>query len=162
MRGTTMTCCVLALFAACCLPAPESDAPFDRPEAEQVGAMKALGRRWFDEVINQRNLDVIAEIYAADYVHHGPDGTEIRGSGTVREFAASILAASSDRRAVVEQQVAEGDLVVTRFVSTGHHTGVFRGTPPTGKVWRTEGIVISRIEDGKIAEDWEIVYHSGL
>ena len=80
----------------------------------------------------------------------------------VRAFAASILSASPDREAVVEQQVVEGNLVVTRFVSRGTHTGSFRGMEATGKEWVTEGICISRIEDGKIAEDWEIVYHSGL
>lgn len=37
-------------------------------------ANKAIARRWFDEVINQRNLNAIADIYAADYVHHGPEG----------------------------------------------------------------------------------------
>ncbi len=130
---------------------------------DQTEATKALARRWFEEVINQRNLDAISDIYAADYVHHGPEeGAEMRGLETVRRFAASILAASDDRRAVVEQQVAEGDLVVTRFTSSGRHTGSIRGVEPTGKVWTTEGIIISRIEDGKIAEDWEIVHISGL
>jgi predicted ester cyclase len=127
-----------------------------------IETAKAIARRWFEEVINRRDLDAIDEIYAAGYVHHGPEGAEIRGREAVRAFAASILAASKGRRAVVEQQVAEGDLVVTRFTSRGHHTGVFRGVAPTGRIWTTEGIDISRIEDGKIAEDWEIVHNSGL
>ncbi len=59
----------------------------------------------------------IADIYAADYVYHGPAGFEMRGLEAVRTFAASILAASGDRHAVVEQQVAEGNLVATRFIS---------------------------------------------
>lgn len=130
--------------------------------ARQIEAAKVIARRWFDEVINQRDLDAIADIYAADDVHHGPQGAEMRGLETVRAFAASILAASDDRRAVVEQQVAEGDLVVTRFTSSGRHTGVFRGVEPTGGVWTTEGIVISRIEDGQIVEDWEVVHISGF
>jgi predicted ester cyclase len=122
----------------------------------------ALGRVWFEEVINERNLDAIDEHYAEDYVHHGTNGAEIRGIEGARAFAASILSASADRVAVVEQQVSEGDLVVTRFVSRGTHTGAFRGMEPTGKEWVTEGICISRIEGGKIAEDWEIVHHSGF
>lgn len=125
-------------------------------------ANKALARRWFDEVINGRNLDAITDIYAADYQYHGPEGLEISGLESVRKFAASILAASDDRQAVVEQQVAEGDLVVTRFISRGHHTGPFRGLEPTGKLWTTEGIDISRIVDGKIVEDWEVIHSSGL
>ncbi|MCG6954493.1 MAG: ester cyclase [Gemmatimonadetes bacterium] len=123
---------------------------------------KAIARRWFDEVINQRDLDALPDIYGSDYVWHGPEGQEIHGLDEVREFAAAILAASDDRRAIVHQQVAEGDLVVTRFTSSGHHTGVYQGVQPTGKIWRTEGIVISRIVDGKIAEDWEVTHMSGM
>ncbi len=125
-------------------------------------AVKVIARRWFEEVINQRNLAAIPEIYAPDYVHHGPAGTEMRGLDAVRSFAAAILAASADRRAVVEQQVAEGDLVATRFTSRGHHTGIFQGVPPTGRTWTVEGIEISRIEDGKVAESWEIAHSAGL
>ncbi len=132
------------------------------PESARAEDGKALARRWFDEVINRRDLDAIAGIYGSNYVHHGPAGAEIRGLEAVRRFAAAILAASDDRRAVVEQQVAEGDLVVTRFTSTGHQTGAFRGAGPTGELWTTEGIVISRVEAGRIVEDWEIVHHSGV
>jgi ketosteroid isomerase-like protein len=123
---------------------------------------RALARRWFDEVINERNLDAIPDIYAPDYAWHGPEGQELHGLADVRAFAAAILAASDDRHAVVDQQVVEGDLVVTRFTSSGHHTGPYRGVQPTGKTWTTEGIVISRISDGKIAEDWEVTHMSGM
>ena len=123
---------------------------------------KALARRWFEEIINDRNVAVIPDIYATDYVWHGPEGQEIHGIEDVRAFAATILAASNDRHAVVHQQVAEGDLVVTRFSSSGHHTGPYRGLQPTGEIWTTEGIVISRISNGKIAEDWEVTHLSGL
>jgi predicted ester cyclase len=87
---------------------------------------------------------------------------DIRGREAARSFAASILAASKDRHAVVEDQVAEGDRVVTRFTSRGHRTGAFRGVEPTGKLWVTKGIDISRIENGKIVEDWQIIVNSGL
>ncbi len=133
---------------------PEGGAP-DPAQATN----KALARIWFDEVINGRDLDAIDEHYAPDYVHHG---AELRGVQAARDFAATILAASSDRVAVVEQQVAQRDLVVSRFTSRGTHTGTFRGLEATGKEWVTEGICISRIENGKIAEDWEIVHVSGL
>jgi len=60
-------------------------------------AVKTLARKWFDEVINNRNLDAINEFYAPDYVHHGTEGAEMRGLEEVRSFAASILEASNDR-----------------------------------------------------------------
>jgi predicted ester cyclase len=141
---------------------PPPGAATESRAANKTAAQKALARRWFDDIINERNLDAIDEIYAADYVHHGAEGAEIHGRDEARTFAAAILAASTDRRAEVEQQVVEGDLVVTRFTSSGTHTGPFMGHQPTGEPWTTEGIVISRIENGQIAEDWEIVHVSGL
>lgn len=162
IKYLTLACCMIVLAAGCNSGEDGNTERIPELERDHTEATKAIARRWFDEVINQRNLDVIADIYTAEYVHHGPAGAEMRGLETVRAFAASILAASDDRRAVVEQQVAEGDLVVTRFISRGRHTGMSQGVQPSGEVWTTEGIVISRIEDGKIAEDWEIVHQSGF
>jgi steroid delta-isomerase-like uncharacterized protein len=132
------------------------------PSDEAREANEALARRWFEEVINQRNLDALPEIYAPDYAYHGQAGLELRGLEALRGFAAAILAGSDDRHAVVERQVAEGNRVVTQFTSRGTHTGTFQGIEPTGREWVTEGIVISLIEDGRIVEDWEIIHSSGL
>jgi len=132
------------------------------PAAAAEEANEALARRWFEDVINRRDLDVLPEIYSADYAYHGQGGLELRGLEAVRGFAAAILAASSDRQAEVERQLVEGDRVVTQFKSRGTHTGPFLGIPPSGKEWVTEGIVISRIEGDKIVEEWEVVHHSGL
>jgi predicted ester cyclase len=54
----------------------------------------------------------------------------------------------------VEDQVAEGNKVVTRFSGGGRHTGNLLGAPSTGKGLRWTGIIISRFENGKIAEEW--------
>ncbi len=108
------------------------------------------------------DLDAVADIYAQDYVYHGQGGLELHGLAAARTVAASILAASEDRHAVVEQQFASGDVVVTRFTSRGTLTGPWHGVEPSGQLWITEGIDISRIEDGKIAEDWEVIASSGL
>lgn len=139
--------------------APGGDGSPDVPAEERN---KALARVWFDEVINERNLDAIDRSYADDYVHHGPGGATMRGIAAAREFASRILAASNDRHATVERQIATGNLVVTHFVSHGRLTGPFLGHDPSGKEWTTEGMSISRIENGKIVEDWEVVSHSGL
>jgi predicted SnoaL-like aldol condensation-catalyzing enzyme len=133
-----------------------------KTDSEHLEANKAFARRWFEEVINKRNIGAIAEIYSPDYQYHGPEGMEMRGLEPIRKFAASILGASNDRKATVEQQVAEGDLVVTRFISRGHHTGTFQGKEPTGGIWTTEGINIGRIVNDKIVEDWEVIHNSGM
>ena len=54
----------------------------------------------------------------------------------------------------VEDQVAEGDKVVTRWRARGTNTGDFNGMPATGKAITLPGITIQRLEDGKIAEAW--------
>jgi predicted ester cyclase len=131
-------------------------------ETHETDERKRIARSWYEDVINGRNLDAIADIYAPDYVHHGPEGSEMHGIEAVRELATAILAAFADRHADVIQQVAEGNLVATRFISRGHHTSVFRGHQPSGRIWTTEGIHISRIRDGRVAEDWEVSHHSGI
>ena len=161
MRRLTLVT-VLALAGATLALSPGTWQQSPSTRVSQASPYKELARRWFEEVINQRDLDAIREIFAADYVWHGPGGAKLVGVEEVREFAAAILAASDDRRATVHQQVQEGNLVVTRFTSRGHHTGPYRGVEPTGEIWTTEGIVISRIEDGRIAEDWEVIYQSGM
>jgi predicted ester cyclase len=117
--------------------------------------MKAIARRWFDEVINGRDLDAIDSIYTTDYVHHTPGGRDF-GRDESKRVAAAILEAFAERRATVEDQLAEGDRVATRFTSRGVQTGRWFGIPPTGIEVVTHGILISRIADGRIAEDWEL------
>jgi predicted ester cyclase len=65
------------------------------------------------------------------------------------------LNASSDRRAFVDDQVVEGDMIVTRWHTDGTHTGVMFGVPATGKRFVVSGISICRVVDGRIAEEWE-------
>jgi hypothetical protein len=78
-----------------------------------MDARRALARRWFSEVINERNLDVIADIYAADYVHHGPGGAEMRGLETVRAFAASIAFVLSYKAVSDVAELAGGEALAT-------------------------------------------------
>jgi predicted ester cyclase len=56
----------------------------------------------------------------------------------------------------IEDQVAEGDKVVTRWIGSGTHQGEMMGIAPTGNQVRVDGMTISRIEDGKIVEEWEM------
>ena len=65
-------------------------------------------------------------------------------------------AAFSDTRTTIEDQVAEGDKVVTRITWRGVHSGNFQGLPPTGKEIVMAGTVVQRIKDGKIVEHWPV------
>ena len=111
---------------------------------------KVLARRWFDEVINQRRVDAVDEIYAPDYVHHGTGGTDASRDES-RAIARRLLAASADRRASVLDQLEEGDRVATRWESVGTYEGGRRAT--------MRGMLISRIAGDRIAEEWEVVDH---
>ena len=114
----------------------------------------AIARRVFEEVWNKGNLDALDEVYVTDVVgHNAPPGQPPGIKGT-RQFIGMYLQAFPDTRMVVEDQVAEGDKVVTRWTATGTHRGELMGMPPTGKSVRVTGITINRLEGGKIVEEW--------
>jgi len=118
---------------------------------------KALVRREIEEVFNaQGDLDVADEIFAPEYVSHDALGPEdARGPEGAKETARMFRDAFPDVQLSIEDQVAEGDKVVTRWIGSGIHQGELMRIAPTGNQVRVNGITISRIEDGKIAEEWE-------
>ena len=115
---------------------------------------KAIPRRLFEEVWNQGKLDVINEIFAADYVGHMPGSPDIHGPEGYKQFVTMYRTAFQDAKFTVEDQVAEGDKVVTRWSSTSTHKGDFMGIPPTGVQETHTGITIERIAGGKFVETW--------
>jgi steroid delta-isomerase-like uncharacterized protein len=116
---------------------------------------KALVRRELEEVFSKGNLDAAEKIYGPDYVGHDPtEPEEIRGLEAARQYAATFRQAFPDVQATVEDQVAEGDRVATRFTARGTPQRELEGIAPTGNRVEIAGIVISRIAGEKIAEDW--------
>jgi steroid delta-isomerase-like uncharacterized protein len=101
------------------------------------------------------------EVYATDCVIHEPD-EDIQGVEGLRQFVGGILAAFPDMSVTVEDEVAEGDKVVTRWTGRGTHRGEFLGITPTGNRVEVTGITIHRIEGGKIAEEWEMPDNLGM
>lgn len=127
-----------------------------------LDAMKALVRRHDDDIINQHDLSALERDLAADAIDHAAAPNARPGIEGARDWLTSIIAAFPDVRATIEDIVAEGDRVVIRKVWTGTHDGPFMGVAPTGKKIRFEGIVIWRIEDGKLAERWAQIDRLGL
>ena len=119
---------------------------------------KALVRRWWDG-LNQGNADeLIDEIYAPEYVLHDPSLPEpVRGLAGVHEFIASVTESFPDAQTTIEDLVAEGDRVVQRVTFRGTHQGEFMGVPASGTEVSVWVVVISRIANGKIAEEWQLV-----
>ena len=117
---------------------------------------KALVRREFEEMFSQGgDLDTAGEFYAPDYVLHEPASGEVRGLEAARKFAATYREAFPDLQTAIEDQVAEGDKVVSRFSGRGTHLGETKDFgPATGNRIEITGITIDRFSDGRIVEEW--------
>ena len=105
--------------------------------------------------VQPKKLEVIDELFASDYIYHGPQGQEFRGTETLKQLLSSYLEAFPDLHMEIKDLIVEGDKIVSRVISRGTHKGEFHGIPPTGKEVTGTIILITRIADGKFVEDWE-------
>jgi steroid delta-isomerase-like uncharacterized protein len=122
----------------------------------------ALVRRFVEEAQTQHNLAAVDEFMAADFVDHSaPPGLPCDREGVKMQFS-MFFAALPDLQAVIHDQVADADKVVTRKTLRGTHLGAWMGIPPTGKVLDIEVIDILRLRDGKITDHWNLVDRLGL
>jgi ketosteroid isomerase-like protein len=117
------------------------------PDAE------AVLRRMFDEIINSGRLDVADELFAEDYVDHGPMG-DISGREAFKQLVAQWRDAVPDVHCEVGTVVAQGDLCAWVVRTTGTHTGGGLGFPATGKRFETLSANVGRFRDGRAAEHW--------
>ena len=117
---------------------------------------KALARRELQEIFAAKgNLGAAEEIYAPNYVSHQPAGDEdLRGPAAIKQFAAGVREAFPDLEITIEDQIAEGDKVLTRFRTRGTHQGELWGILPTGRVVEITNMSMCRIEGGKMVEEW--------
>lgn len=107
------------------------------------------------EIWNKGNLAAIDELYSQNFVGHFlPDGSEDKGIEALREHVKKHREAFPDWKEEIKHIVAEKDLVVIQFESSGTNHGSWAGNPPTGKKVRINEFAILRIEKGKIAEQW--------
>jgi predicted SnoaL-like aldol condensation-catalyzing enzyme len=115
---------------------------------------KQLVLRWREEIWNKRNLDVIDELAAPDYVGHmaGIPGP-VRGPEALKQLFAAWLAAL-DTHVTTEFLIAADDMVVVRDTNWVKNIGAFQGIPPTGKEATVTSTDIYRMVDGKIVEQW--------
>ena len=123
---------------------------------------KALAHRYYAEMNKQTYLALLEEVCAPDLVwHDAPPGFSPGLAGMKQAFTASATA-FPDGHWTIEDQIAEGDKVTTRYTGRGTHRGEFLGVPPMGKQASWTGIEIDRIEEDKIVETWLIADVLGL
>ena len=115
---------------------------------------KAIVRRYFDQVLNDKRHDLAEEFLA--------DNIELHGSGlapgleAVKQWLTMFAAAFPDGHTTIEDVVAEEDRVVARTTFNGTHQGEMQGIPATGQNVSIPSITIFRLDNGKIAEGWLI------
>ena len=115
---------------------------------------KAVVRRFYEEVMNQKKRAVLDEVFDLNVVDHfAPPGTP-GGLEGARQTLGMFLSAFPDLHFTVEDLIAEGDKVVARATLSGTQQGTFMGIPATGKHVTITGIDINRFEGGKSVEHW--------
>jgi predicted ester cyclase len=116
---------------------------------------KVVIRRLCEEVFNQRNLELIDELYSSEFVQHPGLPTSPRGPERARCTTTQFLDAFPDARVTVLHMVAEGDMVATRVKAEGTHR-------PTGKPVTIPFAFFYRLEEGKVVEEWGLTDNGQL
>ena len=115
---------------------------------------KTIVRRLLEEPWTG-NLGIVDEYVDANYVGYDVSQPEpLRGPQAVKEFIQIFLSGFSDGRITVDHQFAEGDMVATRWMGRGTHDGELMGIAPTQKQATVSGITMSRLQNGKVVEEW--------
>ena len=124
---------------------------------------KLLVRHFFERAFIDHDLDAAGELLARDYELHDPARPVFAGGPA--SFKAAHLGyeeAIEDHQLSVDDQLAEGDKVVTRWTVTGTQCADLPGIPNRGRSFLINGITISRVKDGHIAEEWQVWDDAGL
>jgi steroid delta-isomerase-like uncharacterized protein len=123
---------------------------------------KALYRRWFEEVVTARDLQLADDLLAPDYVLHFPGLPGPVDRAGHKQLLQMFHHAFPNWQETVEDVIAEGDKVVIRVTGTGTHEGDFQGVPPSHTRVTATGVGIGRIAHGQIVESWAAYDALGL
>jgi steroid delta-isomerase-like uncharacterized protein len=124
---------------------------------------KQIVRRLFKDFLSKGNLAVADQIIAANHVHHDPATPDFGlGPEGQKKTISLYRNAFPDLQFKVNEMIAAGNFVTTRYTSTGTHKAEFNGIAPTNKTLSVEGIAINRLSRGKIVETWVVWDALGL
>ena len=139
---------VIAVLACLAARAPAAAAGLE--------ANKLLIRGYIEEVFNKHQPAATDRFVATDFIEHNPRLPH-EGLAGIKQFETKVLAAFSDYHGEIQNLVAEGDMVVARIRWTGTNDGPYDGRPATGNKLVFSTADFYRIENGKIAERWDVV-----
>ena len=114
---------------------------------------KEIVKRYWNGKWNERRAEILDELQTPDVVYHGYP-YKMNGIEEYKQVYSVFASALHDTRLTIEELIAEGDKVATRYTWTGTHTGEYMGVAPTGKQLKFTMIDICRIKNGKIVEAW--------
>ncbi len=120
-----------------------------------------LGRRWFEEVWNERRDEAIDELMASNAVGH-MEGGDVHGPAEFRNARAVFLNALPDMHITVEGVLSQGDQAVVRWRVQATHTGELLGIPPTHLKVEVRGMSWLTVRHGKVVEGWDTWNLGGL
>jgi steroid delta-isomerase-like uncharacterized protein len=123
--------------------------------AADLEANKLLVRSYYEEIWNKHQPSAADRIVATDFIEHYPRLPQ--GLAGRKQFVAKVLAAFSDYHGEIQNIVPEGDMVAVRIRWTGTNDGPYEGRPATGNKLVFSTSDFYRIENGKIAERWDVV-----
>jgi steroid delta-isomerase-like uncharacterized protein len=123
---------------------------------------KTIVRQFIEEVLNQGDIEASGKFFHQDMVEQVPLPGQGPGLDGLKTLLRGMRAAFPDMHWKVEEQIAEGEKVMTRFEWTGTHRGPFAGVPATGRPVKVWGMVVDRFEAGKIADTRIIMDTMGM
>jgi len=113
---------------------------------------KAIARRVTDEFWNGGDSAMLDQLLAAGYAHHDPSRPDVRTREEFKSAAIGLRTSFPDISVDVEAWIAEGDLVMKRWIMRGTHEAEFLGIPPTNTWVSYSGMTIYRVTHGQIVE----------
>jgi steroid delta-isomerase-like uncharacterized protein len=144
-------------------PGPDTLAPSTEQPASTVEANKTVARRYFEEFLTGGNLDAGDALLAPDIaVHPSASPITVRGIEEFKQAMRGLRGAFPDMSFAIEDEIAEGDRVVSRFTFRATHRGEYQGIPPTGRQVEVQGINLFYLTGGRIQEIWAELDHLGM
>jgi steroid delta-isomerase-like uncharacterized protein len=133
----------------------------ERKDMHQNENVAVVGR-FIEEILNQGKFEVADEIVAEDFVELDPLPGQSQGREGLVEVLKGLRSAFPDIHWTIEETIADGEKVVTRFTWTGTQQGPFLGVPATGKKVAVKGVVIDRVVNGLMTDSRILMDTMGL